>query len=329
MRSLIRVVAIFLLVTIQLGCISQTQLIQATPTDDASLPSSIPPTTTPLPSSVSPTAAAFPTPFPLTREAMAACPVSLPNGKSPPYEADFNLGNETETIFTIPWPGGKLIFTPHGPGFKYADGSLEMKWPWYRTVPGDLIISGERLDAKAPPMPRITLRGPGDGYGETGFHPSGLLFPGEGCWRVTAQVGTESLMFVTLVVKIPVDMVWPGWLPEGLFHNDTDLTNLPESIGLLFASADKNEGQVAIEIIQGVREGSNDYPKDIQQPVAVNGQAGVCVKGEWDKDQQWRADLNAGSLEWNAGELSYRVSHTGLELGCQDLLRIAESLILS
>jgi len=257
---------------------------------------------------------------------MVACPVSLPNGKSPPHEADFNLGNEAGTLFTIPWPGGKLIFSPNGPGFKYADGSLEMKWPWYRTVPGEVIITGERLDAGAPPMPPITLRGPADGYGETGFHPSGLLFPSEGCWQVTARVGNDSLTFVTLVVKIPVDMVWPGWLPEGLLHEDMDVTNLPESIGLIFASADKNEGQVAIEIVQG-GVASNDYPENTQQPVAVNGQAGVCVQGAWDKNGQWQADLDAASLEWSAGDFRYRVSQVELGLGCEELLRIAESLI--
>jgi hypothetical protein len=111
--------------------------------------------------------------------------------------------NADGTIFTELWPEGKVIFSPDGPGQIAADGSLGMKWPWYRTVPGEVIITGRRLDAAAPPMHPIVLRGVPDGYGETGFHPSGLLFLSEGCWEVTAKVGQASLTFVTLVVKLP------------------------------------------------------------------------------------------------------------------------------
>jgi hypothetical protein len=148
-----------------------------------------------------------PAPAPLTKEAMAACPVSLPNVTTSPNDhfvtTIAGYQNADGTIFTELWPGGKVIFSPDGPGHIAADGSLGMKWPWYRTVPGEVIITGQRLDAPAPLMPPTVLRGVPDGYGETGFHPSGLLFPSEGCWEVTAKVGQASLTFVTLVVKAP------------------------------------------------------------------------------------------------------------------------------
>ena len=135
---------------------------------------------------------------------MEDCPVTLPNGKFPGKEnyEDFNLGNESGTIFTIPWSDGKVVFEPGGPGEISPDGSLSMKWPWYRTVPGEVVINGRRLDTEAPPMPEITLRGVPDGYSETGFHPSALTWPSEGCWEITAQVGAESLTFVTLVIRV-------------------------------------------------------------------------------------------------------------------------------
>ncbi|MDE3111597.1 MAG: hypothetical protein KGK34_01490 [Chloroflexota bacterium] len=38
-----------------------------------------------------------------------------------------------------------------------------------------------------------------DGYGDTGFQASGVLFPTEGCWEITGAVGNSTLTFVTLV----------------------------------------------------------------------------------------------------------------------------------
>jgi hypothetical protein len=56
-----------------------------------------------------------------------------------------------------------------------------MKFWWWRGVDGELEITGRRLDANAPPMSASIP----DGYGETGFQASALIFPTEGCWEVT------------------------------------------------------------------------------------------------------------------------------------------------
>jgi hypothetical protein len=64
-------------------------------------------------------------------------------------------------------------------------------------VRGKLAITGQRLDASAPPL---TASIP-SGYGMRGFQPSGISFPTEGCWRVTGIVGGEKLTFVTLILK--------------------------------------------------------------------------------------------------------------------------------
>jgi hypothetical protein len=51
------------------------------------------------------------------------------------------------------------------------------------------------MDAEAPPL-RAFLQD----YGLTGFQPSALVFPTEGCWQVTGRVANKtSLTFVTLV----------------------------------------------------------------------------------------------------------------------------------
>jgi hypothetical protein len=72
---------------------------------------------------------------------------------------------------------------------------LHAKFPWWRTASGDLAVAGRRLDASAPPL-RAHIP---SGYGSSGFQPTGLLFPGEGCWEVTGSVAGTSLTFVVRV----------------------------------------------------------------------------------------------------------------------------------
>jgi hypothetical protein len=92
------------------------------------------------------------------------------------------------------WPGGVI---DAGPEFVQPDGSVDMKFGWWRVVPGKLRITGRRLDAPAPPLRGLAP----DGYGDRGFQASGVMFPTEGCWEVTGDLGVTSLTFVTFVVK--------------------------------------------------------------------------------------------------------------------------------
>jgi hypothetical protein len=77
-----------------------------------------------------------------------------------------------------------------------ADGSIHWKYPWWRYVTGSLTISGQRLDESAGPLTSDVPAG----YGDTGFQASGVTFPSEGCWQVTAKLDHTSLTFVTFVV---------------------------------------------------------------------------------------------------------------------------------
>jgi hypothetical protein len=77
------------------------------------------------------------------------------------------------------------------------DGSIDAKLGWWRGVEGQLTIRGRRLDAPGPPL-RAEIP---EGYGVSGFQATGIIFPTEGCWRVTGKVGNATLSFVTLVVK--------------------------------------------------------------------------------------------------------------------------------
>jgi hypothetical protein len=127
-----------------------------------------------------------------------ACHVTAPNGHTPPGEQPnaYHYGNGR--LWTVLWLNGTVVFEPGGSGQVRADGSLLMKFPWWRATKGPLSVSGRRLDAPAPPLQAIIPRG----YGATGFQVSTLVFPTEGCWQVTGEVAGDTLVFITRVRKL-------------------------------------------------------------------------------------------------------------------------------
>jgi hypothetical protein len=95
-------------------------------------------------------------------------------------------------------PSGGLYRTPREN--VAPDGSLGVKIGWQRGpgVRGRVSVEARRLDEEAPPVRRrISARG----YGLTGLQASGIAFPTQGCWRVTASAGGATLTFVLLVLK--------------------------------------------------------------------------------------------------------------------------------
>ena len=132
----------------------------------------------------------------------SSCPVTLPR-KSPLRRSDmFGAGSahwKGKLFVGALWPDGTVVFKPSGPGFVLPDGSLSMKFGWYRApgLRGKLKIGGRRLDGTAPP-----LRGDFSDYGDTGFQATSLIFPTAGCWEVAGRVAESSLTFVTRVVYL-------------------------------------------------------------------------------------------------------------------------------
>lgn len=129
----------------------------------------------------------------------ATCPVTLPNGSTPPEERPNALQHGDDGLWTELWPAGIVLVTPDD---VQPDGSLAMKFPWWRgpNVHGQLAVTGRRLDTAAAPL---RARVP-EGYGDTGFQSTALFFPSDGCWEVGGRAGGASLTFVTLVVRSPV-----------------------------------------------------------------------------------------------------------------------------
>lgn len=150
------------------------------------------------------------TPSPLVEPGTpTTCPVTMANGSIPPGEESRPGNHGNGELWTELWPDGRVAL---GPENVRPDGALGTKWPWWRGVPGQLVIAGQRLDAEAPPLWAETPEGrrldppgtppPGIRYGESppGFQAVEMVFPSEGCWEVTARAGEASLTFVTLVI---------------------------------------------------------------------------------------------------------------------------------
>ena len=132
---------------------------------------------------------------PESKAAADSCPVTRPNGRIPPGEQAFAgsnyLGNGSLWTDLYPNP-----IRPR-PDDLRKNGSIELKVPWWRGVPGRLRIEGRRLDASAPPLSAWIPTG----YGRKGFQSTAITFPTAGCWEVTGRVGEASLTFVSLIVE--------------------------------------------------------------------------------------------------------------------------------
>ena len=128
------------------------------------------------------------------------CPLTLPNGRTPPGGNAAGMNHGNGKLWTAMWPHNVVIATPD---YIERDGSVGMKWPWWRGARGKLTIIGRRLDGEAPPLAAVIP----SGYGTSGFQPSGISFPTEGCWKVTGAAGGAKLTFVTLILK--ASRYWP------------------------------------------------------------------------------------------------------------------------
>lgn len=112
---------------------------------------------------------------------------------------------------------GKFVFRPGGPGFiDDRDGALGMKVGWGLKIPGQLELTGRRLDGQAPPARAYTS------YRHTvGGMSTFVVFPTPGCWEIVASVGQQSLTFVVAVELIDsgpagrLNGVPQGWRQTG------------------------------------------------------------------------------------------------------------------
>jgi hypothetical protein len=134
--------------------------------------------------------------LPTETEAAATCPVTLPNRSVPADATDWGPSDShgNGKLWTLLAPYGVVVAPDE---WIEKDGSIGIKWPWWRHVTGRLRIEGRRLDKSGG---RLRADIP-SAYGGRGFQPTSIYFATEGCWEVTGKVGETTLTFVTVVVK--------------------------------------------------------------------------------------------------------------------------------
>jgi hypothetical protein len=141
----------------------------------------------------------------------ADCAVTTPNGigaREAQADPAGSYGNHQVSVLGL-WSEGTVVFKPGGAGFVTRNGSLGMKFGWWRGIPGQLTIEGRRLDATAPPL-RAEVPA---GYGDRGFQATYVIFPTPGCWEITGHISDASVTFVTRVVKIGDGPTWRRNVP--------------------------------------------------------------------------------------------------------------------
>jgi hypothetical protein len=107
--------------------------------------------------------------------ARRACPMTSPNLQGRLFPgAEGNHGNAGLST----WATSPVVFKPGGPGCVAPDGSLLIKWPWWRGIRGQLAVTGRSLDG----LPGV-VRAAYVPYGETGFQSTAMVFPGAAAGR--------------------------------------------------------------------------------------------------------------------------------------------------
>lgn len=132
-----------------------------------------------------------------------ACPISKPAGFTPPnrkpdlHPGDFWFG--TNKLWTSIYRNGMWGPSPFPPG---GYGEKVFWWSEDYDLPNelqpDLVVSGRRLDAPAPPL--ITSRATNAFAGDIGEAMlTGVTFPTPGCWEIMGEYRGANLSFVVWV----------------------------------------------------------------------------------------------------------------------------------
>jgi hypothetical protein len=124
-----------------------------------------------------------------------SCPLTEPMWLKPPEDAAVNdppaygyyFVNEDQSIWASAWQAKDEENS-------FRAGEEGNKVGWFRPAGAKLVITGRRLDAEASP-----LETEASCCSPTRFQASGLYFPTEGCWEVTAQAEDRKLSFVVWV----------------------------------------------------------------------------------------------------------------------------------
>ena len=125
----------------------------------------------------------------------AACPVTEPAWVKPPADTavsgepaygHYFVNDDHSIMASAGWVLDKeYLLAERGNGIKMG---------WFRPAGATLEITGQRLDGESPPLEaHVPCCYP------TRFQATGVSFPSEGCWEVTAKAAESELSFVVNV----------------------------------------------------------------------------------------------------------------------------------
>lgn len=126
----------------------------------------------------------------------ASCPVTTPEWLLEPDDSavlnppdyGYYYVNADQTILASAW------WWAESGEYRLRADPQGVKTGWFRPAGETLEITGQRLDGEAPPLEsNVPCCYP------TRFQTSGLYFPTEGCWEVTARAGGSELSFTVWV----------------------------------------------------------------------------------------------------------------------------------
>jgi hypothetical protein len=191
--------AISILASLLVGC---TPKAATTPADVKALGK---PTSTPLPEQLPPIQAEIPEI--VSHDPPADCPITVP--QDPPFTAPapYSTNSPFDTNF---WYGSTALWTdlpkdgiwyalPHNPeGYTQKIFWWRHGYIWNEEPQPDLNVTGERLDAAAPPL--VVSRATNAYAGDIGSAMLvGVDFPSLGCWKITGEYQEAELSFVVWV----------------------------------------------------------------------------------------------------------------------------------
>jgi hypothetical protein len=128
---------------------------------------------------------------------IAGCPVTVPNGRTPPGEQPSPEDRGSGGLWTVIPSDGRIVAKR---AFVLPDGSMRIKFPWWgsRRADAHLRITTSSLHPRGG-MARAQIS-PGR-TAAPHFWASAVIFQTEGCWRVTASAGQARLSLVVFVVR--------------------------------------------------------------------------------------------------------------------------------
>jgi hypothetical protein len=122
------------------------------------------------------------------------CPETEPAWVKPPADAavsgppayGYYFLNEDRSIWASAWWEDAEVYM--------LRANEDIKVGWFRPAGAVLEITGHRLDGKAPPLEsHVPCCYP------TRFQATGLAFPEQGCWQVTAKAADSQIEFIVKV----------------------------------------------------------------------------------------------------------------------------------